>query len=185
MMLRLFIALHLPDEIKTHLGNLIEKLSPLANDIKWIDPKNIHLTLKFLGDTDENQVTAISGGIQTALAGKSAFEIGVGGCGGFPNLKNPRVIWAGLKNAGPAKEIARDINHQLASIGIEKDNRPLSPHLTIGRVKNNADLIKLLNYIESLKFDAGYTILNKVALIQSTLTPKGPIYKSIGEFNLE
>jgi 2'-5' RNA ligase len=184
-MLRLFIALLFPERIKNELGKLIEDLRPRGQGIKWVEPENIHLTLKFIGEVRENKVDRISQALEEVLAGKEKFEGRVTNCGGFPNLRNPRVLWVGLDGAEPAVTMAKEINHKLIPIGIKSEKRGLSPHLTMGRVKKRSDLSALASYIESLNFDAGPVILDRVALVKSTLTPSGPIYENLKLFELK
>lgn len=184
-MLRLFIALHLPEQIKKELGNVISDLRPIADGIKWVETKNMHLTLKFLGDTRESLVAGITGAITVALSGRKAFHIKLDRCGGFPNLNKPRVLWAGMDGADPAVEMSKAINYELEKIGIEKDNKRFSPHLTMGRIKKKSDLTQLSDKMRNLNFEGEAVILDRVALIKSTLTPHGPIYENLKEFKLE
>ncbi|MCK5127864.1 MAG: RNA 2',3'-cyclic phosphodiesterase [candidate division Zixibacteria bacterium] len=183
-MLRLFIALHFPDKIKDAIGRLISGAQGYANGIKWIEAKNLHLTLKFLGDTQEKQVPAIIGGIQIALANAKAFEVTVEGCGGFPSLRNPRVIWTGISDGDQISQLAQSINHELSGIGIEKDKKKFSPHITLGRVKKPGDMSGLMSYLDNLNFTLEPVILNRIALVKSTLTSRGPIYENVENFKL-
>lgn len=184
-MVRLFVALLFPERIKNALGELIDDLRPHAQGIKWVEPKNIHLTLKFIGEVPEKKVDTICGALETVLAGQKKFEGQIAGCGGFPNLRNPRVLWVGLSGADPAVEMAREIDHKLVPAGIESEKRALSPHLTLGRIKKPSNLTALASRMESLNFDAGSVILDRVALVKSSLTPSGPIYENIRLFKLE
>jgi 2'-5' RNA ligase len=184
-MIRLFIALHFPQHIKDSLEALIADLKPRARGIKWVEPKNIHLTLKFIGEVPENKIEPIVMALSTVLDGRKKFESRVAGCGGFPNLRRPRVLWVGLAGAEPAAAMAREINDKLVPIGIETEKRGLSPHLTLGRIKTLGDFSELAAYMENLNFDAGMIILNRVALVRSTLTPGGPIYENLKLFELE
>ncbi len=182
---RLFIALLFSGQIKEALGDLIDDLRPRGEGIKWVEAKNIHLTLKFIGEVPEKKIKLIGDATQSVLEGRKKFEGQVVGCGGFPNLRNPRVLWVGLKGAEPAIEIAQQIDRKLIPIGIDSEKRGLSPHLTLGRIKKRSDLSKLAAHMESLNFDAGSVILDRVALVKSTLTPGGPIYENIKLFELE
>jgi 2'-5' RNA ligase len=184
-MLRLFIALLFPDKIKQDLADLITDLKPRGDGIKWVKADNIHLTLKFLGDTHESNVDSINMALDQTIAGRKLFAIRFSKCGGFPNLKNPRVLWVGLDGAEPAIEMAKEIDKKLASLGIEKDKRPLSPHLTLGRIKRPGNMAGLISYMENLTFDSEDITLNRVALVKSTLTRQGPIYENLKVFNLE
>lgn len=178
-MVRLFIALLLPETLKGKLGDLISALKPLATGVKWVNPASLHLTLKFIGEVPEDMVLSIRDSMSSAVGEKAKCEVGVRGCGGFPNLKNPRVLWVGLSGIDRDFKIASEIDKHLVPLGIAKEKRPFSPHLTIGRIKKPGDISRLSGYIENLDFDAGTVILNKVALVKSTLTPAGPIYENL------
>lgn len=184
-MLRLFIALHFPDDIKRQLGEIIEQARPKADGIKWVESKNMHLTLKFLGDTPEDMVSPIIGGIESAVGDCSACQITVEGFGGFPNLRKPRVIWAGMNGAGPIVKLAGAINSELAGIGIEKDRKRFSPHITLGRVKRPSNYSALADFFKNLNFLSESLILDSLALVKSTLTPSGPIYENVHKIELK
>jgi 2'-5' RNA ligase len=184
-LVRLFVALIFPDEIKAALGRLIDDLRPRGQGIKWVESHNIHLTLKFIGEISEKKVERIGQAVGEVLDGRAKFEGRIVGCGGFPNLNRPRVLWVGLEGADPAIDIAKQLNHKLIPIGVKSEKKRLSPHLTLGRIKRPTDLSVLTAYMESLNFDAGSVILNRVALVKSTLTPSGPIYENLNVFELE
>jgi len=186
-MVRLFIALILPDEIKQKLGTLIADLKPRTAAIRWVVSQNMHLTLKFIGERPEEDIEPITAALEEAVLGRGKFEVQIKKCGGFPNLRNPRVLWVGIEGAESAVEIACEINKKLVPLGIEADKRPFSPHLTLGRIKKKIkpNLSPLASYMESLNFDGGSTILDRVALVKSTLTPGGPIYENLEVFELE
>ena len=184
-MVRLFVALVFPAEIKTVLSDLIADLRPRGQGIKWVEPKNIHLTLKFIGEIPEKKVEPIIDALDEVLAGRKKFQGRIVGCGGFPNLRQPRVLWVGLEGGEPAVELAKEINHKLIPIGVKSEKKRLSPHLTLGRIKRPSDLSELTSYMESLNFDGGSVILDTVALVKSTLTPGGPIYENVKIFDLE
>lgn len=184
-MIRLFVALLLPDDLKKKLAVLISQLRPLAGGIKWVEPENLHLTLKFIGERPETDVAPITAAIETAIGDRKSFDVHITGCGGFPNLRNPRVIWVGMENAEPAIEMAARIDGQLQTLGIPPEDRPFSPHLTIGRVKMKTNLTPLSIQMGKTNFDAGILTVDRVGLVKSTLTPRGPIYENFRVFKLE
>lgn len=186
-MVRLFIALLLPDEIKGKMGDLINDLSSRTRAIRWVAAHNIHLTLKFIGERPENDVESIANIVEEITRGRSKVEVHVRACGGFPNLNHPRVIWVGLEGTDPAAEMSSLLNKKLVPLGIEAEKRKFSAHLTIGRLKKSAHphLPELTSYLENLDFEAGSVILDKVALVKSTLTPNGPIYENLKIYELE
>jgi 2'-5' RNA ligase len=109
-MIRLFVAILLPDDLKKKLADLISQLRPLAGGIKWVEPENLHLTLKFIGERSETDVAPIASAVGSALGGRNKFDVQIVGCGGFPNLRSPKVIWVGMENAGPAIDMAAQID---------------------------------------------------------------------------
>jgi len=184
-MIRLFVAMLLPDDLKKKLAILISDLRPLAGGIKWVEPENLHLTLKFIGERPETDVDSITRAVGLALASRKKFEVQIKGCGGFPNLRNPKVIWVGMENAGPTIEMAAQIDGKLQPLGIAPETRPFSPHLTIGRVKMKTNLTPLSIQMGKTNFDAGILNVDRVGLVKSTLTPHGPIYENLKIFKLE
>lgn len=185
-MLRLFIALHLPDNIKQLLSAVITDLKTRGGKVKYVEPKNMHLTLKFLGNTEKEMVEPIIETLQNAVGSYTPFESSITKLGGFPNLKKPRVIWVDLfKNREILGELSQRINNSLENLGIEKENKPFKPHLTLGRIKDDRDLNELTDYLSGYKLEETKFIFDKISLIQSKLTQTGPIYKSLFDINLE
>lgn len=184
-MLRLFIALLLPDQLKSDLGDLIGPARQIGSGIKWVDPPNLHLTLKFLGDTREDRVDLVDDVLYSTVSHFEQMKVTLSGAGGFPNLKNPRVIWIGLKGADGSILLAQSIDKKLGTLGFETDTRPFRPHLTLGRIKKPGDQSRLMTHLENLDFGGKEYILDQVGLVRSTLTPKGPIYENLKLFDLK
>lgn len=184
-MVRLFIALLLPDSLKQMLNDLILDLKPRGRGIRWVVAKNMHLTLKFIGEVPEDQIEPIGLALTRAVESRNSLEVRLGGLGGFPNLDNPRVLWAGLEGAEPAVEMAGVIDRNLSELGLPKEKRPFSPHLTLGRIKRKDNLQALATYMRDLTCPTASITLNQVALVKSTLTPSGPIYENLKLITLE
>ena len=122
--MRLFIALPLPKEIEKELGRIIFALKQKGPRIKWVTPNNIHLTVKFLGETDENRVESIKDAVRKTAAEHQVITCATGGLGAFPNLKRPRVYWVGLNGEiDRLRTIARDMDEQTARLGFEREAR--------------------------------------------------------------
>jgi len=182
--MRTFIAIELPDQIKSSLTKLVEQLKTTGADVKWVQPQNIHLTLKFLGERDDKKVKQITEILDEVAKNHKAFEIQINSLGAFPNLNSPRVIWVGLdKGDTETKEIAKDLEDLICKVGIPKEDRAFSSHITIGRTRSPMGKEKLTQAItilgekvgkENLIFTAG-----TITLFKSTLTPKGPIYEAL------
>lgn len=188
--MRTFIAIELPKEIKDALARLQAKLKTTGADVKWVEPQNIHLTLKFLGERDDKKVEKITRALEEVAHQKSPFTIRISSLGAFPNINSPRVIWVGIdKGDNESKEIAGGLEEKIARLGIPKEERPFSSHITVGRTRSSLNREKLVQELEKsadyfgekkLEFIAG-----KITLFKSTLTPKGPVYEALKEASLK
>lgn len=183
--MRLFIALPLEAEVERKLGNIINDLRGQDGKIKWVNAKNIHLTLKFLGDTNPNEVDSIKTELQRLAKPYSKFTGNIIKLGAFPNLNRPRVIWAGMDSV-PEKMIslAKEIDQAMHTLGWDLEARPFKPHFTLGRVKDSRGLEQLTDYMKQYRFEPIPFCFDKLVLFQSTLTPRGPIYKSLLDISL-
>jgi len=184
--MRLFIAVNIPDEIKESLFAFQQELKLSLGEVKWINKDQFHLTLKFLGETEENKIENIINGISKAVLKSKPFKLSFSGAGVFPDINKPRVIWAGT---GAGKEellkIAQEIEENLNPLGFQKDKREFSAHLTLGRFrpfKNKATVINKI--IEKDKTRLGSFKVKSVELIQSILHPGGPEYKCIKSISI-
>lgn len=188
--MRTFIALELPERIKDSLAQLQNQLKASGADVKWVDPNNIHLTLKFLGERDEKKVEKIIQIIDEVAKTKNSFQIHISSLGVFPKIDFPRVVWVGIdKGDNETKEIAKELEEKIAKIGIPKEDRPFSSHITIGRVRSPLKKEKLVQALKDLENNLGRQNLEfevrRITLFKSTLTPKGPIYEALKEANLK
>jgi 2'-5' RNA ligase len=154
-------------------------------DVKLVEPQNIHLTLKFLGDTEESKIEAIDHSIKESLAGIKPFSLTLIGTGVFPNEKYVKVIWIGIKDGDMLKTIAGALDEKLVTLGFPKEKRDFSPHLTIGRVKtarNKEQLLAVIKNHDTKKFLQQE--IHSVTLKKSDLTTAGPIYTTLREIHL-
>ena len=188
--MRAFIAIELSQEIKSTLSILQQSLQKTKADVKWVEPQNIHLTLKFLGDINEAQLNQISGILDEAAKLNPAYSIRISELGAFPEIENPRVIWAGVDHGdSQTKQINRILEKRLSSIGIPKEKNEFSAHITIGRVRSGKNRIKLSGELKRL--NVGFTgkelqmQVSKILLFESKLSPKGPAYAPLKEANLK
>lgn len=184
--MRLFIAMPLPDEIEELLGKAVFVLKQKRTRVKWVAPKNIHLTLKFLGETDEEKVASISDSIRKVAEKYNTVHSRLDKLGAFPNLNRPRVVWAGLSDGiDILTTVASDIETEMARLGFEKENRPFRCHLTLGRVKDNFNLAELADAISNYELTPTDVTFSSIDLFKSTLTPRGPIYDRLFEAELK
>lgn len=183
--MRAFIAIDLPKEIKDYLADIQAQLKESNSDVKWVAPLNIHLTLKFLGEIDEKKSENIIQIIEEIAKNSACFYIRISSIGAFPKINFPRVLWVGIdKGDRESKEIAEQLEERIAKLGIPKEDRPFSSHITIGRLRSNLNREKLIQKLSNLAAGlAGLEKLQftvkKITLFKSTLTPKGPVYEII------
>ncbi len=182
-MFRGFIAIDITptDDILRFLN----EINSVNADIKVVEPQNIHITLKFLGDTPEEKIDQIEQIIIDSVEGISPFSIKLIGTGVFPNKNYIRVVWIGIKDIEKLVTIAKNIDEKIAKLGFKKEKRGFSAHLTIGRVKTAKNKDVLLKKIENYSdFDFGIQEVKSIKLKKSDLTPKGPIYTTMKEITL-
>jgi RNA 2',3'-cyclic 3'-phosphodiesterase len=129
--MRIFIAIDLDDEIRTKISRFLEGVHGFAPDARWVRPESLHITLKFIGEQKPERVEALTNRLRS-VEGR-AMEIHFAGHGFFPTAKAPRVFWIGIE-AGPALEkLAGNVDAAVAELGIPREDRPFSPHLTLAR----------------------------------------------------
>lgn len=182
--MRAFIAIELPQEIKDAIGKLQAGLKQAGADVKWVNPGNIHLTLKFLGEIDDNKIMEIENILSESAKACKDFYIRPCSIGAFPKIQSPKVIWIGIDKGGSqTKLIAQELEEKLAQSGIPKEERPFSCHITIGRTKsflNSGKLIReLINLEGNIQGKFQEFPAAKLTLFKSTLTPQGPVYEAV------
>ncbi len=185
-MMRLFIAVDINFNRKISEFYLQTKELFKNEKIKWVDPDNFHLTLKFLGETQTDKIPFIENSLKEIAKNYKKFEIEISGIGVFPNLYKPKVLWIGINKYEILTEIAHQIDTKLQKIGFEPETRIFKPHLTIGRIKFIRSLSKLKNYVEknSEKFFNRQKI-NSIILYQSILSPQGAKYNALKIIKLQ
>ena len=137
--IRTFIAIELPEKLLGLLAGLRVSLDRGFIRVSWVKTSNMHLTLKFLGEVEESRIEGIVEELSAAARGVKPFTISTGALGGFPNLSAPRVVWLGLKDQGELARLSSDIEDRLEGLNFEREGRPFHPHLTLCRVKSQAE----------------------------------------------
>jgi 2'-5' RNA ligase len=185
--IRAFIAVPATDEIKKLVGEVEGRLRGGGADVKWVEPKNVHITLKFLGNIDQPDVDNLTESLPGALTGASAFDITVSGCGTFPSGRRPRVVWIGLADGKERLvDLASAVEEICASLGFAKEKRPFRPHLTIGRVRRGSGALPdLAEQVSGVRFNPLKLKVEGVNLVRSKLSPQGPTYTVLESFALE
>lgn len=177
--MRIFIAALIPEEIKLKMKRYVDEIKPFWGGVKWEGYEKLHVTLKFLGEVEESEVNKIEKVVEKIVKSDSPFNMEVARFGGFPNLRNPRVLFIGLsQNEGLAK-LQGEIEEELGALGFKKENRPFLPHITIGRIKGKSKLTGSLPVPERLPF-----FVSEIAVMRSVLRPEGSKYTPVSVFRL-
>jgi 2'-5' RNA ligase len=181
--LRLFIALEIANSIKERIRILQQELMRCSADVGWVKPGNIHLTLKFLGDVTVTRLPAIRQACAEAACKANPFELELTGTGVFPNRHKPRVLWIGLGNLPDnLKGLHACLELELAEEGFPKEDRPFSPHLTIGRFRSPRNASALADLLAAVEFVAEKIPVREMVLMRSQLQPGGSQYTPLERF---
>lgn len=130
--MRLFVALEIPTEVRENLAALIESLRAISPQARWVRPENLHVTLKFIGEVREAKLSAIRAAL-ASVRSEQPVTLDFRGLGFFPSEKHPRVFWAGIEASPNLKTLAAEIDGAAEKLGIPREQRPFSPHLTLAR----------------------------------------------------
>lgn len=180
-LLRAFIAVELPLEIRQAVYHHTSKLREEIGDlVRWVPMENMHLTLKFLGDVSPPNVELLSQMLHAETDLFNCFDLRFHGLGSFPNLKRPRVIYIGIQAPAVLESLHRGIESASRRLGYESEERGFSPHLTIGRVRQNVAATEqqaIRHALEHTKIDSlGSARVDSVQLFKSDLRPTGSVY---------
>lgn len=185
--MRLFFAVPLPEELRDRASELQRELAAAGARVKWVERPNLHMTLKFIGDTPGERLETFCNVAEQVAEGASRCELTLRGAGCFSSRGAPRTIWLGVEGDAPELEqLANSLDVALVEAGLaEPESRRFSPHFTLGRVKGRRHARELLAAIEALSEAAGGTmVVDNFVLMSSELTPEGPIYTERGSFDL-
>jgi 2'-5' RNA ligase len=185
-LLRSFIAVKLPETVLAAIDGVQQRLASHGFNVRWVTTGNIHLTLKFLGEVDKDEVDGIAAVLTEAVHGFAPLRLAAAGVGVFPSVKRARVIWVGI--SGQLPELAalqRSIEDRLAGIGYPHEKRPFSGHLTLGRVKGRIAASRLTRAMVALRDFASETFeVDRVVLFKSDLRPTGALYTELRQVTL-
>jgi len=180
---RLFIAINLPNEIKIELADLVLKLQKANKNksIKWVAPDNFHLTLHFLGSVNEEKIEKINNILNPIISNFPTLKMQLSSSiNAFPSLDNPKVIFLEIKELNNnINDLHKKIGESLTKLDFEINQRPFRLHLTLGRVKHKTNIQLPRINISETKFR-----IQTIDLMVSQLTPQGPIYTIISQYNL-
>ncbi|MGH7496224.1 MAG: RNA 2',3'-cyclic phosphodiesterase [bacterium] len=182
--IRTFVALEFDPAVKQAIAEYLQPLEMLADGISWVKSRNLHLTLKFLGDTQAAQIPELAVSFGAICSHYDSIRVQITGSGAFPDEKRPRVLWLGLKTETDAlNQLAKEIDRACMHFGFQPESRSFAPHLTIGRVRNGA-VTAILKAMRDRPFSSLATVFHECILMKSELQPAGSIYTPLHKFPL-
>jgi 2'-5' RNA ligase len=186
MTIRVFIAIEIDSEIKNKLSEYLSKLKRTGADVKWVASENIHLSLKFIGYIEKETLINLNKIINDAVSGIGPFSISIGNIGAFPSLEKPRVVFVCVQEQGNnLLKIYEKLDKGVEQLGIKRESKKYVGHITLGRVKSQKNISKLKNILNSgTECYFGREKVTSLSLIQSRLTPTGPLYTRLNNFIL-
>jgi RNA 2',3'-cyclic 3'-phosphodiesterase len=174
---RAFIAVEIPDEVRRQLARVQAEIRATRAHVGWVQAPNLHISLAFLGNITWAQAEALGPALDEAAAPLAPFSCEVANLGTFGGPRSPRVIWAGLRGAGPLCDLQKRVAEAVRAQGIELEDREFSPHLTLGRVRSSRGREALVLAVESVgDVVFGRVEVAGIVLMQSVLKPAGPEY---------
>ncbi|MDQ7815998.1 MAG: RNA 2',3'-cyclic phosphodiesterase [Melioribacteraceae bacterium] len=181
MTIRTFIALEIPDFILDEILKIRDSVIMHNEKYSWESKDKLHVTIKFLGDTEENQVKKILLGLSELVPVYQKFYLELSYCGFFKSNGIPRILWAGLKENLELEKFVNEIDILCSGFGLEREKRRFHPHITLLRIKNE-NMIPNLKPLENYKLPDITFTGEKITIFQSMLTKTGSIYKPIESF---
>ena len=185
--LRTFIAVSLSSSVLAGIDKLMRTLRPhFGDEVRWVESKNLHITLKFLGDVPLNDLPQLIRAVTQSAEQTYAFDLTFQGLGAFPSRESPKTLWIGCREGSEELgTLAETMNNALLPLGFPKESRRFSPHLTIGRIKKSAPGVSLMPiFDEHQNRLLGSCSVGEVQIFSSELTRRGPIYDELAAIPL-
>ena len=187
--IRSFLAVEIPLSNKEKILKLINSFNEKSDSlIKWVSKDNLHITLKFIGELNTDHISTIQKSLTERLSSVPAFDMHINGLGVFPNSRKPRIFWLGFDQNKNLERIVSSIENCAVNLGYEADDKPFSPHLTIGRARrdiSSGDLISFTKNFQNHKLEVIPDFkVSHVTLFKSELTREGPLYSQLFRVSL-
>lgn len=182
--MRAFVAIPFSDAVKSSIADELSALRRDDADVRWVNPEQTHVTLRFLGSVERSSVAALSVALQDAAARSSRFPLALNGTGAFPSFSRPRVLWIGVRPHPGLGSVHARVRDALATVGIDPEDRPFRPHVTVGRVRRGREAgAGLIDKFFALPFEARCDV-EDIALVESVLGPGGARHRDLARFAL-
>lgn len=179
MTIRTFIAVAVSPDVRRQAVKLCDQLRPVAGDVKWVAPENLHWTLQFLGNLDVRAIPEVCDAVAAGAAELEAFEVHALGAGAFPSPDRPRTLWIGAGEGDRAMSVLHStVERRLRKRGYRGEERRFVPHITIGRAGRKGQPLSLAGVLTALAdYDAGTMLVDEVTVYASELRADGPEYR--------
>lgn len=176
--MRLFIALNLPQKVKERISRVARPLREGGYPLRWADPGQVHITLKFLGEVPAEDQNGIVEALRRVAEKTYQFDFEIGGFGGFPTLRRPRVVWVGVDPSPALRCLKQDLEWEFAALGFERETRAFQPHITLGRAERDASVGRFrgLDTLAAQLLYSATISAHKLDLMRSHLSPSGARY---------
>jgi len=176
-MFRCFVAIEVGEEVKGKLAEIQASLRRTHAHVRWVSLENVHLTLMFLGDICADSVPVVASAVAAVCKPCATFQIKVAGLGTFGSRRAPRIVWAGVENASSLQQLQAGILAVLRNQGLNLDDKPFRPHLTLGRVRSGRGREALMEAVGTAEEEVfGQVPVTEVRLMRSVLDPTGAKY---------
>jgi 2'-5' RNA ligase len=177
--IRCFVAVDLAADVLAEIETVVGAMKQVGGDVRWVAIKNLHVTLKFLGEIPEARVDAVRAALLRCATLRAPFEVTAKGLGAFPNPRRARVVWVGLSAPG-LTDLAGEVDDALAGEGFPREARAVIPHITIGRVRSPRGWERVLATMQSYWENSfGKSRVDEIVLYRSKLGPDGPRYTAL------
>ncbi len=184
---RAFIGVEVGDEVRRKAVALQQQLARTGAGVKWAAADGMHVTLLFLGELDDRDILPVCRAVEAVAATEPGFPLRVSGVSAFPNARRPKVVWGGITDgADQLRRLYTALEPKLLDLGVyRREERDYTPHLTLGRVKGEADGLTLAPELPKLlAWDGGRTVVNEVCVYSSEMRRDGPEYVVLGRAEL-
>lgn len=184
--MRTFVAVDVPDRLTDRFASILSDLRRSGAAVRWVDPSGLHFTLKFLGDVDGNDLTAVDDVLRRVASRADETRARIRGVGSFPRKGRPRVVWVGIEPEGDRlHRLQQDVEAAMEELGFSPERRAYHPHVTLGRVKGGRNVGRLQETIDELSdVEVGDIRIREFVLFESRLTPRGARYSALSRYRL-
>jgi 2'-5' RNA ligase len=179
---RTFVAVEISEAVRGAAAKVIRRFGKCDGDLKWVEPEQMHLTLKFLGDVEEALLPGLVTALEAAAAEVPPFMFDTTSMGAFPSPARPRVVWLGVESTPGLYDLQEAVERELTPLGFPREKRRFHPHITLGRIRDAGAVphdARLPALIAKLPVPRGRTAADELVLIESTLSPRGARHETL------